>query len=76
MKPYQTIEYALLILSVPCNFFLVKQKRNSGKLEGCRIFVEKEQECGIRTLLPPPFQIPDQMEPSSHRALWLIFLIA
>ena len=32
VKPYQTIEYALLISSVPCNFFLVKQKRNSGKL--------------------------------------------
>ena len=27
--------------------------RNSGKLEGCMIFVEKEQECGIRTLPPP-----------------------
>ena len=30
--------------------------RNSGKLEGCMIFVEKEQECGIRTLPPPRFQ--------------------
>ena len=32
MKPHQTVEYALLKLSAPSNLFLVKQKRNLGKL--------------------------------------------
>ena len=49
MKPYQTIEYALLILSVPCNFFLVNKRgirESYEEIAGCQIFVEKEQNAG------------------------------
>ena len=64
VKPYQTIEYALLILSVPCNFFLVNKRgirESYEEIAGCQIFVEKEQECRIRTLSEEQIEIGENM---------------
>ena len=52
----QTIEYALLTLSVPCNSNKRGIRESYEQIAGCRIFVEKEQECRIRP--PPPKKLP------------------